>query len=341
LYYSDNKRNKFGGVIIPSPEGRVSENNVSDDARKVVEIIRDMNTSIFFLGDDRVLMSDQFQDVEEEEIIFDRTIRDDARRFGRQAVRQVSDWRNREIRQSLRRTEQWLSRRSIFVSSKGEEESQQIYANLMETINLKGLPPKSTYEDERNKLIKELKDLGRTSSSLDKFGLIPKIDDARFINSIKTTTEDELPFILQVARSFVNGQQARLEQMNILYNQINRFTSVINGFLRDKHIAIDTREGISIFIDDSEQQKLNVDNLSSGEKQLILLFCNVLTSSERASIFLIDEPEISLNIKWQRKLVDSLLDIAGESKGQFVLATHSIELLSKHMSQTIKLIKVK
>jgi ABC-type glutathione transport system ATPase component len=83
--------------------------------------------------------------------------------------------------------------------------------------------------------------------------------------------------------------------------------------------------------------KLDPENLSSGEKQLLLLFFNVLTSAETASLFIIDEPEISLNVKWQRKLVDSLIDITTESSCQFLLATHSIELLTKHRNETIKL----
>ena len=57
-----------------------------------------------------------------------------------------------------------------------------------------------------------------------------------------------------------------------------------------------------------------------------------------ASIFIIDEPEISLNVKWQRKLGDTLLKFAKGRNVQFILASHSIELLSGHGKNVFKLI---
>ena len=50
-----------------------------------------------------------------------------------------------------------------------------------------------------------------------------------------------------------------------------------------------------------------------------------------------DEPEISLNVKWQRRLVRALLDCIRGSRVQLVFATHSIELLAQHKTNVIKL----
>ena len=55
------------------------------------------------------------------------------------------------------------------------------------------------------------------------------------------------------------------------------------------------------------------------------------------SLLLIDEPEISLNIKWQRMLMDTLSFFVGESHAQFIIATHSFEILSRHMDNVVKL----
>ena len=52
---------------------------------------------------------------------------------------------------------------------------------------------------------------------------------------------------------------------------------------------------------------------------------------------MIDEPELSLNIKWQRKLLSELLFFIGDSKVQYLFATHSIELLTQHKENVIKL----
>jgi ABC-type glutathione transport system ATPase component len=53
---------------------------------------------------------------------------------------------------------------------------------------------------------------------------------------------------------------------------------------------------------------------------------------------MIDEPEISLNIKWQRQLIKALLGIADEGRVQFIFASHSIELLSQHRDRVVKLV---
>jgi ABC-type glutathione transport system ATPase component len=52
---------------------------------------------------------------------------------------------------------------------------------------------------------------------------------------------------------------------------------------------------------------------------------------------MIDEPEISLNIKWQRQLVQSLLEITNDASIQFILASHSIELLAQHRDCVVNL----
>ncbi|MBN3927049.1 AAA family ATPase [Nostoc sp. NMS4] len=108
--------------------------------------------------------------------------------------------------------------------------------------------------------------------------------------------------------------------------------------LQDKYIRLHVRDGLKIFT--QEGKELSPETLSSGEKQLLLLFCNTLTARDKATIFIIDEPEISLNIKWQRQLIHALLELTKGSQVQFILATHSIELLSRYNNNVVKLVKM-
>jgi len=111
------------------------------------------------------------------------------------------------------------------------------------------------------------------------------------------------------------------------------------SFYTNKRLEFDIRQGIRIVTD--QGQYIGPDLLSSGEKQLLLLFCSVLLAREKPSIFIIDEPEISLNVKWQRQLVGSLLSLVGSTDVQFVLATHSVELLARHRKRVVKLVNTK
>ena len=85
---------------------------------------------------------------------------------------------------------------------------------------------------------------------------------------------------------------------------------------------------------------MDPESLSSGERQLLLLFCYTLLAREKTSIFIIDEPELSLNVKWQRRLIGALRDIVEDTPNQFLFATHSIELIAQHEDSVHRLVPV-
>lgn len=103
---------------------------------------------------------------------------------------------------------------------------------------------------------------------------------------------------------------------------LNQFTDICNSYLLDKKIIyhIDT-ESITLKVCTKKNRFIPLDTLSSGEKQIISIFSHLYLSSPRKCAILIDEPELSISIEWQRKL---LPDILNASQCQFlVVATHS------------------
>jgi predicted ATPase len=98
---------------------------------------------------------------------------------------------------------------------------------------------------------------------------------------------------------------------------ISQFTNVCNNYLIGKELIYNgdlevyTKKGCTI----------SLDWLSSGEKQIISIFSHLYLSSPKKCAILIDEPELSISIEWQKKL---LPDILKNPKCQFlVAATHS------------------
>lgn len=65
--------------------------------------------------------------------------------------------------------------------------------------------------------------------------------------------------------------------------------------------------------------------LSRGEKTILYLFLSVFYYKEKVSIFIFDEPEIALHVKWQKNLIRDLSDLAPTH--QFIIATHSPSLV--------------
>lgn len=70
-----------------------------------------------------------------------------------------------------------------------------------------------------------------------------------------------------------------------------------------------------------EGKELTIDYLSSGEKQLLILLFTVFLLDDKKSILLMDEPEISLHISWQNRLIDILRQL--NSNCQLILTTHA------------------
>ncbi len=129
-------------------------------------------------------------------------------------------------------------------------------------------------------------------------------------------------------------------EQTINKNLIDNLIKIINSFFHNKFISFDINSGLEIRLTANNNEKLTPNMLSSGEKHLLLLFLTAISASEKPSIFIIDEPEISLNIKWQRKLISSLLKCAGNNLVQYIIATHSIQTLVNHPDQVVKLAQV-
>jgi predicted ATPase len=75
---------------------------------------------------------------------------------------------------------------------------------------------------------------------------------------------------------------------------------------------------------DDQVKALKLSQLSSGEKQALFILIHALRA-ERNSL-IIDEPELSMHIDWQRQLVSSISALNPEA--QIVMATHSPEIMA-------------
>jgi predicted ATPase len=71
----------------------------------------------------------------------------------------------------------------------------------------------------------------------------------------------------------------------------------------------------------SDGTKMNWYDLSSGEKQLLIILLTVLCQDEKPSILMMDEPEISLHLEWQKELIKIIRTI--NPNCQLIIVTHS------------------
>ncbi len=115
-----------------------------------------------------------------------------------------------------------------------------------------------------------------------------------------------------------------------LKEPIIRFKDSANLFFKEGKKVIDVNDQGDVIINIKNSRKRNsIYQLSSGEKQLIVMLAHLAfhKKNRRSSIFIIDEPELSLHISWQEIFVDALLTASPET--QFIMATHAPAILAK------------
>jgi len=226
-------------------------------------------------------------------------------------------------------------RQGIKSSNQGQLTVNAIYTELIRQIALMPpTPPEAGVEEGRYKLLRRLEEQARITKEYSKFGLISDLEVEGLLNSLRNMPHNRLHIVEQVLEPFLRGNEARLDALNGLYVALKTMVEALNSMYLNKHVTIHLESGVNIT---SAGCPLLPEQLSSGEQELLILFCEVISALRPKTILFIDEPELSLNVSWQRKLLNLLLKCASGSTVQFVIATHSIEMLAHHRLNVVRL----
>ena len=154
------------------------------------------------------------------------------------------------------------------------------------------------------------------------------VQDRKFIKDSASLLDVELDSLIFSHRSdrysFSDFQSEAIkfpEKAECFNQRINILFEIINKLLErtGKKILIDPQTNVlSIYRD---QDLLLYTQLSSGEKQLLIILFKVFLMNDQPSILLLDEPENSLHIEWQQQLIDVIRKLNPNS--QLIISTHS------------------
>lgn len=116
-------------------------------------------------------------------------------------------------------------------------------------------------------------------------------------------------------------EKERVERrLQVLYHAINAFFEDTG-----KTITL-TPRGTLGFLDQNEKL-ITLEQLSAGEKQILLILLKVFLLDEQDSIVFLDEPELAMHIRWQRQLIDKLRVL--NPQAQLIITTHSPSVFSQ------------
>ncbi len=109
-----------------------------------------------------------------------------------------------------------------------------------------------------------------------------------------------------------------------------QFSEVVQKYFSNKKIRYNN---YNFSIADLDGNEIKIDDLSSGEKQIISIFAYLLLTGENSYLVFIDEPELSLSVPWQKTFLPDIIDTA---KCKYLFAvTHSPFVFDNELKSSI------
>ena len=130
--------------------------------------------------------------------------------------------------------------------------------------------------------------------------------------------------------------EEKLNALSSLSSSINLFRNIIDKNFNNKRIVFNKDYGFR-FVTTYSNSTILPQSLSSGEQHELVMFYDLIFNASENTLILIDEPELSLHIKWQLDYVDELLQIISATKFSAVLATHSPQIIHDKWDLTVSL----
>lgn len=228
---------------------------------------------------------------------------------------------------------QHLTHYQLELSNQAREVSSKLQRDVLISLlyrreQSKSAPYSLNFDEnkERQRLIAAYAQLGVSGSDITKRIHDHTVAISEAVAKIKSFTENDdltkLDFGPLDARSRTGGiidmSLSAEEKTKAIFAPMADFVGALKEFIPEKEFSFD---GGDLQINRNE---IPIARLSSGEKQLLILFIEALLQRHNPYVFLADEPELSLHISWQRKIIAAIRKL--NPLAQVIVATHSPEI---------------
>lgn len=168
---------------------------------------------------------------------------------------------------------------------------------------------------EFTETIKEmLPRIGDILSESDRQKLGQLLEDIKTNNNLSEEQRVPAYFLTRLVEIHKNQQEKE--------RPIRKLVNLVNQYLSNKELEFNSREfELVIKRHNKEMAKVPISGLSSGEKQIISLFSYIFLSDYSRYFLVIDEPELSISVPWQRRFLQDLKD--AERCSGLIAVTHS------------------
>lgn len=252
------------------------------------------------------------------------------------------DERLQQLFEKFARYQLKLETRLNEISNKFQQEAvaSLLYSEEFDDFNIETFQPDIALKEQSEKLSIAFKELGiqGKQQNIDKH--LKKIADA--IKGLKKSSKNKsfqakdvfaLPLIYRTNHIIDLLNQSEKEK-NEITEARQKFFNTLENFMFNKNFFYDNKTSeLSFSLKPNGKERLSWTSLSSGEKQLLIQFLEVLLQENKSVIFIADEPELSLHVIWQEKLLKAIRDL--NKNAQLIVATHSPDIVAEFRNRVI------
>jgi predicted ATP-binding protein involved in virulence len=166
----------------------------------------------------------------------------------------------------------------------------------------------------------------------EKHKLLAKYEALSIEKNMLTTFKQENAKALQV---YIEDSEKKMHTFDDLLKNLEMFTEILNKRrFSHKQIKI-SKNGFSF--ETKNNTALPLTSLSSGEQQEIVLLYELLFKTNKRTLVLIDEPEISLHVAWQKAFLNDCVEISKLRELHMIISTHSPQIINENWELTVDL----
>ena len=191
-----------------------------------------------------------------------------------------------QVGEAVERTIGNLRQLALAGTSVGYTSVNTIYEELIGRI----VEPGSDGEESRplglDELRNHLEALRETNFDYAKYGLTPDLETGRLLELLTRARESNVQILNTVLKPYFDGHDARLHALKPAQKVIDEFVTMLAEFFSRKTVELNVQTGLQIL--DQNSRRIPPESLSSGERQLLVLFCNAITARKDGTVLIID-----------------------------------------------------
>ena len=186
----------------------------------------------------------------------------------------------------------------------------------------------------QNNPVDEHSILNRYNELIEKTQMLSRMGLLSSEENRKAITSEQAKESANAIDLYIRNTEKKLKKYDKLKNNVSLFKKIINERFEHKELYIDRDKGFLVKSTSVEKRNIPLHKLSSGEKNEFNLFFKLIFLTDKDSIILIDEPEISLHVEWQNAFIQDLQGIIEKNNFRVIIATHSPDVIDDNWALT-------